>query len=424
MSVFRKKNVLSWAFYDFGSSAFNTLIVTFVYSFYFSNVLVGDQQTGAVLWARALNLSAVIVAVISPVLGAVADYSSKKKLFLVTFAIQSIIFTAALFFVPPGGVRWALLLFLIANTGFEAANVFYSAFLPEVSERASLGRVSGFGYFVGYMGGLLSLAIGLWMVRGGLPETNDLNIRATVLLVAGWYLVWSLPMFLWVKEKVEPRPVPPGGYLRLPFARLAETIRHAGMYREAAKLLVARMIYNDGLTTVISMAAIYAGATLGMTLEQVLTMAIALNVAAGIGAFGFGYLDDRIGGKTSIAISLVVLIIAGIVGIMTTTVTGFWVAAMLIGLMMGPNQSASRSLLARLVPEQKHTEFFGLYAFSGKMSSIFGPLAYGTIVGRTGNHQLAMSSIVAFFAVGLVVLMFIREAEGIEVVRQAERIEA
>jgi UMF1 family MFS transporter len=177
------------------------------------------------------------------------------------------------------------------------------------------------------------------------------------------------------------------------------------------------MIYNDGLVTIIAMAAIYAAATLNMTLEQVLTMAIALNVAAGIGAFSFGYLDDRIGGKKTIAISLVLLTIAGIIGVTSNTVRGFWIAAVLIGLMMGPNQSASRSLLARLVPEHKHGEFFGLYAFSGKMSSIFGPLVYGTVVARTGNHKLAMSSIIGFFIVGLILLQLVKEREGIELAR-------
>lgn len=419
MSDLRRREVWAWSLYDFGSSAFNTLMVTFVFNYFFVKVLVGDEQYGTVLWSRVLNLSAVIVALISPILGAIADYSGKKKLFLVVFATQAIVFTALLFFVEPGAVRTALLLFLIANTGFEAANVFYYSFIGDVSGPQNVGRVSGFGFFLGYMGGLLSLAIGLWMVRGGLPETDYLNVRATILLVAIWFLVFSLPMFLFVKQQAAPRAIE-GGYIRHGFQRLAETLRHARNYREAVKLLIARMIYNDGLTTVIAMAAIYAAATLGMTLEQVLTMAIALNVAAGMGAFAFGYLDDRIGAKKTIMISLVLLTAAGIIGVMTTTVSGFWVAAILIGLMMGPNQASSRSLLSRLVPEQKHAEFFGLYAFSGKMSSIFGPLVYGSIVASTGNHKLAMSSIIAFFLVGFAVLITVREQEGIATAQRAE----
>jgi UMF1 family MFS transporter len=165
---------------------------------------------------------------------------------------------------------------------------------------------------------------------------------------------------------------------------------------------------------VIGFASIYAGAVLGMSLDAVLVMAIALNVAAGIGAYAFGFIDDRIGGKKTLVITLVGLIIAGIIGVSTSTVAGFWVAATLIGIMMGPNQSASRSLLAKLVPEHKHAEAFGLFAFSGKMSSLLGPLAYTTAVDLTGNHRIAMGSIIGFFVIGGLILLTLREKEGIE----------
>lgn len=418
MSEFRRKEVLSWAFYDFGSSAFNTLMVTFIFNRFFVEVMAGDYTTGTVLWARAVNISAVVVALMTPVLGAIADYSARKKLFLVAFALQSIVFTVLLFFVGPGAALPAVILFVIANIGFEAANVFYYAFLPDVTSSPTLGRVSGFGFFVGYMGGLIALALGLGMVRGWLPEDNYLNVRGTILLVAAWYLIFALPMFWFVKEK-SVRQTVTGSYVRHGFQRLGETLRHARRYREAVKLLIARMIYNDGLTTIIAMASIYAGAVLGMSLEQVLLMGIALNVAAGLGALAFGYVDDRIGGKRTIAISLVLLIAAGIIGVTTRSVAGFWVAATLIGLMMGPNQSASRSLLSKLVPDHKQAEFFGLFSFSGKLSSLFGPLVYGMVVGRTGDHRLAMASIIVFFVVGLAVLTKVREAEGIELARAA-----
>jgi MFS transporter, UMF1 family len=413
MTETRRRQVRSWALYDFGSSAFNTLIVTFIYSVFFARVIVGDVDRGTALWAYALNISAVTVALISPILGAIADYSARKKLLLAGFFIQAVIFTALLFFIGPGSISTALVVFVIANIGFEAANVFYYAFLPEVADRENMGRVSGLGFALGYVGGLLTLAIGLGMVRSWLPETDHVNVRATVLLVAAWMLIFCLPMLLFVREKGERRTVE-GGYIRHGFGRLAETLRHAGRYREAGKLLIARMIYNDGLTTIIGMAAIYTSAVLGMTTEDTLVLAIALNVAAGIGAFGFGFVDDRIGGKKTIIISLLLLIVAGVLGASSTSVTNFWIAAILIGLMMGPNQAASRSLLSRLVPEQKQAEFFGLYAFSGKMSSIFGPLVYGAVVTSTGNHQLAMSSIVGFFVIGLVLLLLVREREGIE----------
>ena len=416
-----RTEVASWTLYDFGSSAFNTLMVTFIFNFYFVNVVADDVTSGTVIWTRAVMISALVVAVLMPVLGAAADYGGRKKEFLVGFALLSITATIALFFVgQPGMAMLAAFVFVIANMGFEASNVFYNAFLPEVSTPRTIGRISGTGYLVGYIGGLLSLAIGLGMVRSWLPEDGNLNVRATILLVAGWYLVFCLPMFLLVKERTERRTEGMRVYIREGFHRLGGTIRHVRDYREAGKLILARMIYNDGLVTIISMAAVYAGAVLGMELEQVLVMAIGLNVAAGIGAFGFGFVDDRIGGKKTIAISLVLLIIAGFIGVFARSIAGFYVAAALIGLMMGPNQSASRSLLSKLVPEHKHAEFFGLFAFSGKLSSLLGPLAYGTIVGATGDHRLAMSSIILFFAVGLVMLMFVRESEGIAHARELE----
>lgn len=415
-----RREITSWCFYDFASSAFNTLMVTFIFNRFFVDVIAADQTTGTVLWTRALTISALVVAVSMPVLGAVADFSGRKKLFLVISALQAILFTVLLFFVGPGQATMAIVLFVMANIGFESANVFYNAFLPELTDNRNIGKVSGAGYFLGYMGGLLSLGLGLGLVGGWLPADGYLNVRSTMLLVAAWHLLFSLPMFLFVRERAPRRSASVGTYVREGFRRIAATAGHLRSFREAAKLIVARMIYNDGLVTVIAMASIYAGAVLDMPLEAVLAMGVALNVAAGIGAFAFGFVDDRIGGKKTIIVTLVVLIIAGVIGVTTTTVAGFWVAAILIGLMMGPNQSASRSLLARMVPDQKQTEFFGLFAFSGKLSSLLGPLVYGSVVAATGNHKLAIASIIVFFAVGLVVLLFVREREGIE---NAERLQ-
>jgi len=412
MKALGRRDVMGWALYDFGSSAFNTLVVTFIFSRFFVDVIATDDS-GAIIWGRSLNISAVVVALMMPVLGAIADYSGRKKTFLVVFALQSIAFTLVLFFMGPGQVLPAALIFILANIGFESSNVFYNAFLPEISDAKTIGRISGFGYFLGYIGGLLALAISLGMVSGWVPSTNYLNVRSTLLLVAVWYFVFSLPMFLGVRERAERRSAPFREYLRQGFQRLSATTRHIGELREAAKLLIARMIYNDGLVTIIGMAAIYAGAVLGMPQEAVLRMAIALNVAAGLGAFGFGFLDDRIGGKKTLVITLIGLIAAGAIGVATKTQGGFWVAATLIGIMMGPNQSASRSLMAKLVPEHKHAEAFGLYAFSGKMSSLLGPLAYTTVLSVTGNnHRLAMSTILLFFVVGLFILLSVREREG------------
>lgn len=417
MTNLRRREVLSWSLYDFGSSAFNTLMVTFIYGVFFAKVMAPDFDTGTVMWTRALNITAIIVALISPIMGAVADYSGRKKLFMVSFASLSILFTVLLFFVQPGAASTALLIFVIANIGFETANVFYWSFLPDVADETNMGRVSGLGFGLGYIGGLIALVIALSMFKL-ITNVEHMNVRSTILLVAAWWLVFALPMLLFVKQKNIAGERPHGGYLRHGFGRLAETVKHARKdYREAGKLLLARMIYNDGLTTIIGMASIYAYAVLKMPEADFLKLGILLNVCAGLGAIAGGFVDDRIGSKRTILISIVLLIAAAIIGVMTTTASGFTVAAALIGFMMGPNQSASRSLLSKLVPLDKQAEFFGLYSFSGKMSSMLGPLAYGSIVASTGNHKMAMASIIVFFVVGGLMLLTVRE-EAHEIHRQ------
>ena len=415
MPPIQRREVVSWSLYDFANSAFTTLIITFIFSRYYAEVVADDPLHGAVLWTRAVNISAITVALLMPVLGAIADHSGRKKLFLLIATAQSVVFTALLFFAGPGDALWAGAVFIIANVGFEGAQVFYNGFLPEISTRKTMGRVSGLAWGLGYLGGLLALVLGLGMYSGWVPETEYLNVRASALLVAGWYALFSIPIFVWVTERAERRRPSAGEYAAIGFRRVGDTFRHLRTFGEAAKLLLARLIYNDGLTTIFAMASIYVGATLGMGFGQVLIMGIAINVAAGVGAAAFGFVDDRIGGKRTIMITLVMLVLATAIGSLATSVTAFWVAAVLIGLMVGPNQSASRSLLARFVPDSKQSEFFGFFAFSGKLSSVAGPFVYGLLLTLTESHRIAMGSIIVFFVVGLLILLRVDEAEGIRV---------
>jgi UMF1 family MFS transporter len=402
--------------YDFANSAFTTLIVTFIFSAYFARVIVGDEVQGTVIWTRAVNISAIIVALTMPVLGAIADFSRRKKRFLLLATLQTLVFTTLLFFMQPGMVFLAAVLFIFANVAYEGGQAFYNAFLPEISTSTNMGRISGYGWALGYVGGLVALVIALWMMRA-LPEEAHLNVRATILLVAVWFGIFSIPTFLFLRERGVSRAVEPGTYVREGFRRVGETFRHLRRYREAAKVLLARLIYNDGLVTIFALAGIYAMAVFDFTLEEVIVLGIVANVAAGAGALGFGFVNDRIGGKWTIAITLIVLSIAGLLGASAQTRTGFWAAAMAISLMVGPAQSASRMLLGSMTPEAKHAEFFGFYAFSGKLSSIMGPLLFGTVVAATGSHRLAMGSMVVFFVVGFAVLMLVDEKAGVEAAR-------
>ena len=413
----RRSEIVSWSLYDFANSAFTTLIVTFIFSTYFTQAIAADDVSGTLIWSRAVNISAIIVALSTPVLGAIADFSCRKKLFLLIATLQTVIFTSLLFFMRPGMVLAAALLFVIANVGFEAAQVFYNAFLPQISTSKNIGRISGYGWSLGYVGGLAALFIAFGMVRGWLPEDDFFNVRATTLLVAVWMALFSIPIFMFLRERGTPHAVDRGSYIREGFRRVAETFRTLRHHREAAKLLLARLIYNDGLVTIFAFAAIYAAAVFGMTTQDIIFLGIIINIAAAAGAFGLGYVNDWIGGKWTIAITLVVLIAAGILGAAAQTRTGFWIAAVFIGLMVGPNQAASRSLLGTMIPEDKLGEFFGFFAFSGKLASVAGPFTYGAVVAATRSHRAAIASVVVFFVIGFIVLMFVDERAGIAAAR-------
>lgn len=399
----------SWALYDFANSAFATLIVTFIFGPWFTQHVASDPDTGSILWTRALNLSAIIVALSTPLLGAIADESGRRKRFLMIATFVCATGTAALWFVGPGDALFALALFVVANTAFEAGIVFYNAFLPDVSTPETIGRVSGAGMGLGYVGGLICLGIALWMITG----VGSHLVSATYLLVAVWVIVFALPMFVKVPESQKKSEMSVPEATRAGFRSLVETFRHLRELRHAFRLIVARLIYNDGLVTVFGLASIFAGITFGLETQDIIILGIVLNVAAGLGSWVMGWVHDRIGGKRTIAITLVLLFLATAIGV-SGGLRLFWVCAIVIGAMVGPNQAASRGLLSELVPDHKQGEFFGLFAFSGKITSFLGPLTYGLIVAATGSQRWAMGSISLFFLLGLAMLATVNEKEGME----------
>jgi MFS transporter, UMF1 family len=371
-----------------------------------------------------VNISALTVALSMPVMGAIADFSGRKKQFLGWTTAGAILLCGALYFIRPGMMIEAVIIFVAANVLFEAAAVFYNGFLPELTSPRKMGRVSGFGWALGYAGGLLCLILALGLVRLWLPETDGVNIRATNLLAAAWYLLFALPLFCFVRERQRRRSASLPMYVAAGFRRVGRTFRQLRVYREVAKLLLARLVYNDGLVVIFSFAAIYVGSVYGLDFGEILVLGIALNVAAGIGALTFGFVNDRIGGKRTIAITLVVLSGATLLGAWAPDIRWFWVAAMLVGLMVGPNQSASRAMLATFTPDRKQGEFFGFFAFSGKLASVAGPLLYGLVLGATGSFRLAMASILVFFVAGFALLMLVDEERGIHMAKRVEVEEA
>ena len=410
---------LAWAFYDWANSAFTTLVVTFVYATYFTSAIAPDEITGTGQWSRAVALSGILVALASPLLGALADRRGERRRHLTAATLVCCAATFALTFVAPGAenaVLWALTLFVIANVAFELGGVFYNAFLPEVAPAERVGRVSGWAWGLGYAGGLTCLAIALLvLVRTeplfGVPTDQGFNYRATNLLVAGWFLAFSLPLLLLAPR----RPHAPAARHGIgdAYRALSRTLREVRKYREIVKLLAARLVYNDGLVTIFAFGGIYAAGTFGLTLAEVIVFGIVINVAAGLGAALFGLVDDRLGGKTTILITLAALIPATALAALAPSVTWLWVAALGIGIFVGPNQAASRSLLARFVPEARATEFFGFFAFSGKITAFAGPLLLGAVTELMDSQRAGVATVLIFFVVGAALLLPLNERRGV-----------
>ncbi|MES2304744.1 MAG: MFS transporter [Gemmatimonadota bacterium] len=419
--------IWSWALYDWANSAFTTLVVTFIYATYFTKAMAPDEVTGTAWWSRAVAISALLTAVMSPLLGAAADRSGARKRFLAVSTIISIIATTLLAFVAPGTAHAgliALILFVMAEMAFEAGNVFYNAFLPTIASQERIGRVSGYGWGLGYVGGLVCLGIALvgfvqpevpWF---GISKVAGWNIRATNLLVAVWFGLFSLPIFLVVPERhIAGATIS----FRAALAEMAQTARDIRHYREIVRFLVARLIFNDGLVTVFAFGGIYAAGTFGMSFSEVILFGVALNVASGLGAFLFGFVDDRIGGKRTILWSLVALTIATALAVWAPTRAWFWVAGILIGIFVGPNQSASRSLMGRFIPAKHQAEFFGFFAFSGKATAFMGPLLLGVVTTAFGSQRAGVATVIGFFVIGGVLLLSVDEPRGIATAQAADR---
>lgn len=413
------KVIWSWALYDWANSAFTTLVVTFIYATYFTKAMAPDTYTGTNWWGHAASISAIITALISPLLGAAADRGGSRKRFLAVSTVISAIATILLAFIAPGMAYApviALTLFVIAEVAFESGNVFYNAFLPTIASPERIGRVSGYGWGLGYVGGLVCLGVALigfvqpavpWF---GMSQLEGWNIRATNLLAAAWFLLFSLPLFFNVPEK---RIHGAGISFRAALGELAQTFRDIRRYGEIAKFLVARVVFNDGLVTIFAFGAIYASGTFDFSPSEVILFGMALNVASGLGAFLFGFVDDKIGGKQTILWSLVALTCATALAVWAPTRGWFWVAGILIGIFVGPNQSASRSLMGRFVPEKHQSEFFGFFAFSGKATAFIGPFLFGEMTLAFKTQRAGVATVIVFFIVGGIILATVDEKKGI-----------
>ena len=419
------RQILTWASFDWANSAFTTCVVTFIYATYFTQAIAPDEVSGTSSWSLAVAASSIFVALLSPLAGALADRGGRRSDYLFATTAICCVASALLAFVSPSlehAVLLALVLFAIANVAFEMGNVFYNAYLPEIAPEGTLGRVSGWSWGFGYAGGLLSLALALAiLVRDpplfGISTHEGFNFRATNLLVAVWFAVFSVPMLRLARRRRPPsRPKVP---LRQAYRDVVTTIGEVRRFSEAAKLLLARIVYNDGLVTVFAFGGIYAAGTFGMSLDEVIVFGIAINVTAGAGAWAFGFVDDRFGGKRTILITLVGLVVCTVIAVLAPTREWFWAAGLAIGVFVGPNQSASRSLFAKFVPEARRSEFFGFFSFSGKITAFAGPLFLGAATVAFESQRAGVATVLIFFVAGAALLLKVDEARGIEAAGRA-----
>jgi len=417
--------------YDFANSAFATTILAVIFNQYFAKVVAGGERGvelfgyhlhGASFFTFSVSVSMAISAVFAPFLGAVADFSCSKKRFLMAFCYTAVLFTGLLYYVHEGDYWMGAILFIIANIGFAGGNVFYNAFLPEISTDQNIGWISGLGWALGYIGGGLLLAINLIMLKYpewiGFPVAY-FSIQDCFLSVAIWWFFFSLPTFLFLRERKY-------GVLRnsekisfrAGYERLLHTFRRIKSFRELTKFLVAYLIYNEGIETVIVMASIFGAEVLGMETNELILFFLMVQGIAFVGSMIFGFLADAIGNKRTIMITLgiwsLIVLWAFQLGIIWDPKTEYWILGVLVAIVMGGSQATSRSLQGIFTPQANSAEFFGFFAVSGKFASVFGPLIYGILIAITGSVQSGVLSVLLFFVSGMAVLGTVDEKKGME----------
>jgi UMF1 family MFS transporter len=417
-----KFKIFIWTLFDLANTSYSIVVVTFLFAVYFKETVAAGQPIGDLYWSIGTSASMIIVAFISPILGAIADYSAGKKRFLLFFTLLCILSTSLLYFVGEGDIFWAVLLFILANIGFEAGLVFYDAFLPEITTPKNYGRVSGYGFAMGYIGSLASLALAF-------PFIQNEMIKETFPISALFFFLFAIPLFIFLKDSRKD-VIHTESFASIGFKRVWNTLSHLKNYKNLATFLIAYFFYIEGVNTIIFFSGNYASTTLNFSMMELITFFLIVQTTAILGSVTFGILADSVGQKKSIVLSLVIWIFTILLAFMTSSpdaylvkyftayfnsdvVTvqkdSFYVIGLLAGSVMGATQSTSRSLMSKLTPPDRKTEFFGFYSFFGKSSAILGPLVFGIISFTTGSQRAAILSIGAFFIVGLWILSIVKD---------------
>lgn len=400
----------AWALYDWANSAFFTTVVAAVFPIYYSKVAAAGRDDVLETYSGVTSAAMLLIAVLGPILGAIADTSSRKKTFLGSFMALGAVATASLYFVERGDWILACALFALGNLGVAGSFVFYDALLPSVAKPEELDRVSSAGYALGYLGGGTLLALNIALIQNpewiGVDASSTLPTRLAFVSVAIWWVVFSIPLFRRVPEPrraFESDETPAQSPLRTAFTRLGETLKEARSYRQVFLMLVAMLVYSDGINTVIRMAVVY-GDEIGIDSSKMIVAVLGVQFIGVPCAFGFGWLAGRIGPKRSILFGLAVYVVIVLLAARMETVEDFYVVAAGVGIVQGGCQALSRSLFASMVPAHKMGEFFGLFGVLERFANVLGPAAFSLAIAWTGNTRAGMLPLIGFFAVGALIL--------------------
>lgn len=415
----------AWYLYDFGNSAYASVVLLAVYAAYFKETVVGGAR-GSFLWGLSVGLATLVVAILSPILGALADVSGAKKRFLFAFTFMSCVFTASLFFVTQGSIVIGMVFFILAEIGYRSAQVFYDALLPEIATESEMGRVSGNGWAIGSVGGILVLVLVIALTQ--LVKAPWVT-RASLVLTAVFYAIFAIPIFLRLRERGTARPFPQGReLLALPFRRIAETFRAIRHYKEFGKFMLAFLLYNDGILMTLSFAAILGTVLFNLTQMQLVLFMILVQVTSVPGAFILGRVTDRTSARTALLASLALMIGAIVWMYFNRSLVSFYVIGGVAGFALTGVQSVSRTMIGFLAPEGRSAEFYGFFSVAGRTSSFIGPTVYGIVAARVAlalqsrgaesllaeqsGQRAAVLSILVFLVVGTALLLLVNERAG------------
>ncbi len=423
-----RRERIAWYLYDFGNSAYASVVLLAVYSAYFQSQVVGGAE-GSRLWGLAISVAMILVAVAAPILGAIADYSAAKKRFLFFFTTLSVLFTALLFFTEKGTIALAIVLFILAEIGYRAAQVFYDALLPEIAAQEETGRIAGLGWAIGSFGGIVILLIILPPIL--LTKSDVFVVRLSLVITALFFALAAIPIFLWLKERAQGKTLPPGeNYLSIAFKQLSQTIRATRGFGEFLKFMLAFLIYNEAVIMALDFAGILGKLLFGLDQTGLILFFILVQATNVIGALAFGQLQDRIGGKR--ALTLAIWLMVACVGVLyfAQSQMHFFAIGVFVGMAMAGIQSVSRAMVATFSPPGKSGEFFGFFALTGRTSSFIGPAIFGWVAAEAtlwyhaqgqslaqaeqSGHRLAIWAIAVFLLVGWMLMAFVNEQKARE----------